>query len=86
MEPDEHNFLQSLENGEWKPVSNTSDYISRLKQAAKKMSVKDFRLNIRVSQADIDAIKVKALQEGIPCQTLIASVLHKYAKGKFYGK
>jgi predicted DNA binding CopG/RHH family protein len=39
-------------------------------------------LNIRVSKSDINAIKVKALQEGIPYQTLIASVLHKYAKGR----
>jgi predicted DNA binding CopG/RHH family protein len=50
------------------------------------MQIKDFRLNIRVSQTDIEAIKVKAHQEGIPYQTLIASVLHKYAKGKFQEK
>jgi predicted DNA binding CopG/RHH family protein len=39
-------------------------------------------LNIRISQSNINAIKVKALQERVPYQTLIASVLHKYAKGR----
>lgn len=82
MEPDEKDLLQSFEDAEWQPVPNSAELIAKLKQAAKKMSDKDFRLNIRVSKSDINAIKVKALQEGIPYQTLIASVLHKYAKGR----
>ena len=43
---------------------------------------KDRRINIRISQKDLDAIQMRALEEGIPYQTLIASVLHKYLSGR----
>ena len=43
---------------------------------------KDRRINIRISSRDLDALQKKALVEGIPYQTLIASVLHKYAAGR----
>ena len=45
------------------------------------MGLKDQRINIRLSSADLQALRVKALQEGIPYQTLISSVLHKYVSG-----
>ncbi|ACJ19319.1 hypothetical protein CbuK_2134 [Coxiella burnetii CbuK_Q154] len=42
---------------------------------------KDARINIRISSTDLEQIKQKAAYEGIPYQTLIASILHKYAAG-----
>ena len=46
----------------------------------------DSRENIRMSSKDVHAIQVKALAEGIPYQTLISSVLHKYVTGKLKEK
>jgi predicted DNA binding CopG/RHH family protein len=43
---------------------------------------KDRRLNIRISTKDLEAIQKRALEEGLPYQTLIASLLHKYASGR----
>ena len=43
---------------------------------------KDQRVNLRISSRDLDAFRKRALQEGIPYQTLIASVLHKYVEGQ----
>ncbi len=43
---------------------------------------KDHRINIRLAERDLLAIQKKALQEGLPYQTLIASLLHKYAEGR----
>lgn len=42
---------------------------------------KDVRINIRLSSTDVANIKMKAAYEGLPYQTLISSILHKYASG-----
>ena len=49
--------------------------------AAKQTAIKDQRINIRISKRDIEALKTKALQNGIPYQTLVTSILHKYVTG-----
>jgi len=53
-----------------------------LKAAARATAIKDRRVNIRLSSGDLSDIQVKALEEGVPYQTLIASVLHKYVTGR----
>ena len=53
---------------------------------AKSTFKKDSRVNIRMSSKDVHAIQVKALEEGIPYQTLISSVIHKYVTGKLKEK
>jgi predicted DNA binding CopG/RHH family protein len=49
---------------------------------AKNTLRKDQRMNIRISKADLNRIKAKAAEEGIPYQTLVASIIHKYVSGK----
>ena len=56
--------------------------LEKFKAAARATAIKDKRVNIRLSSGDLKDIQVKALEEGIPYQTLIASVLHKYVTGK----
>ena len=56
--------------------------LSRYSRAAKATFKKDRRLNIRISTKDLEAIQKRALEEGLPYQTLIASLLHKYASGR----
>jgi predicted DNA binding CopG/RHH family protein len=55
---------------------------TRYSRYAKATFRKDRRLNIRLSSKDLEAIQKRALAEGLPYQTLIASLLHKYASGR----
>ena len=56
--------------------------MSRYSRSAKATFKKDRRLNIRISTRDLEAIQKRTLEEGLPYQTLIASLLHKYAAGR----
>ena len=60
----------------------TKREFARFKAAARATAIKDRRVNIRLSSGDLSDIQVKALEEGVPYQTLIASVLHKYVTGR----
>ena len=74
-------LLAAYDAGTLKPAA-TKDELARISQAARATAVKDQRINIRLSASDLRDIQVKALQEGLPYQTLIASVLHKYVTGR----
>ena len=62
----------------WRRQARTNSLLSLRKATFKK----DRRLNIRLSSKDLEAIQKRALAEGLPYQTLIASLLHKYATGR----
>ena len=77
----ETELLSAFERGTLKSVA-TKKEIARFKAAARSTALKDRRVNIRLSSGDLRDIQVKALEEGMPYQTLIASVLHKYVSGR----
>ena len=77
----EEEILTAFEKGQLKSVATKSE-LAKFKAAARATAVKDRRVNIRLSSIDLHDIQVKALEEGIPYQTLIASVLHKYVTGR----
>ena len=77
----EAELLKAFEKGALKSVATKSE-LSKLKAAARATAIKDRRVNIRLSAGDLQDIQVKALEEGLPYQTLIASVLHKYVTGR----
>jgi predicted DNA binding CopG/RHH family protein len=79
---EERELLNSIENEEWKSVRNKKDLMDKLQNAAKSTMLKDQRMNIRIAKKDLEGLKTKALEEGIPYQTLVSSVLHKYVIGK----
>ena len=79
---EEMDLLNSIENDEWERVKNRKEFIKQLQEAAKNTMLKDQRMNIRIAKKDLDGLKTKALEEGIPYQTLVASILHKYVNGK----
>ncbi len=56
--------------------------IQRHREYARNTLKKDRRVNIRISSRDLDDLQARAVEEGIPCQTLMASVLHKYVSGR----
>ena len=77
----EDEMLAAYERDELRSVA-TKEELTRLRAAARATGIKDKRVNIRLSTGDLKDIQVRALQEGIPYQTLIASVLHKYVTGR----
>lgn len=80
---DEEKELEfSFERNEWKSVSNKKSYLNKFKIAAKNTLAKDKRMNIRIAGKDIQLLKTKALEIGIPYQTLVSSILHQYVTGK----
>lgn len=81
LDAEEQELSDSFDRGEWKSVKNVKAEIDIAKKAAKNTLRKDSRINIRLSSSDLTRIKQKAAFEGIPYQTLIASILHKYAAG-----
>ncbi len=81
----EREILDSYENNEWASVSNPSE-IARYKTAAKNTFKKNKRVNIRMSEMDLELLQERALIEGLPYQTLMSSVLHKYVTGRLTDK
>ena len=82
IDADEKELLGSVERGEWKSAGGGKRERSRYSRYAKATFRKDRRLNIRLSSKDLEAIQKRALAEGLPYQTLIASLLHEYATGR----
>ncbi len=74
-------ILRAYEKGQLKSVA-TKGELEKFKAAARATAIKDRRVNIRLSSVDLSDIQVRALEEGVPYQTLIASVLHKYVTGR----
>jgi predicted DNA binding CopG/RHH family protein len=81
LDKEEQALSDSFDKGEWKSVRNIEKEKKKAKQAAANYQKKDARINIRISMTDLLQIKQKAAYEGLPYQTLIASILHKYAAG-----
>jgi predicted DNA binding CopG/RHH family protein len=82
LDADEKDLLESVERGEWKSAGGGKRERARYSRYAKATFRKDRRLNIRLSSKDLEAIQKRALAEGLPYQTLISSLLHKYATGR----
>lgn len=82
----EADILADYEHGELKSTSPKKSDLAKFKAAASATFIKDKRINIRLSSPDLMDIQARALEEGIPYQTFIASVLHKYASGRLVEK
>jgi predicted DNA binding CopG/RHH family protein len=82
LDAGEKEILESVERGEWRSARAFKRAKSKYSSCAKATFKKDRRLNIRISTKDLEAIQKRALEEGLPYQTLIASLLHKYASGR----
>ena len=81
LDREEMDLLKAYERGELESVA-TPDELARIREAARATGTKDRRINIRLSSGELSALQVLALQEGMPYQTLISSVLHKYVTGR----
>lgn len=82
LDQDERELLEAFEAGKLKQAPDATDMQKRHREYAEAMFRKDARINIRLSSRDLRSLQKKALAEGIPYQTLVASILHKYVEGR----
>lgn len=81
IEEQERDLMESIEKDEWRSVKNVDKEKEEAKAAARNTLKKEKRINLRLTQKDYHQIQVKAIEEGIPYQTLISSIIHKYLNG-----
>jgi predicted DNA binding CopG/RHH family protein len=79
---EEQKILDSFERGEWVPIRDFSKRKRELIRYARNTLKKDKRLNIRISERDLNELQKKAVSEGLPYQTFVSSIIHKYVNGK----
>lgn len=82
LDAEEKELLASYEADEWQSVENVEEEVKNYSEYATATFKKDRRVNIRISSKDLEALQKRALEEGLPYQTLIASVLHKFVNGR----
>lgn len=86
LDKEEQDILDSFEKGEWVHAENPEEEIRRHQQYAGNTLKKDKRINIRISSKDLEELQVTAVEQGLPYQTLIASILHRYVRGSLVEK
>ncbi len=86
LDGEEQELVESFEKDEWRPVAGREAEVERYRDYARATFKKDKRVNVRISTKDLEALQTRALEEGIPYQTLMASVLHKYVNGRLIEK
>jgi len=82
LSSEEREILEAFEKGKLKRSKKAATTQKQHQKYAEAMFKKDARINIRLSSKDLRGLQKRALAEGIPYQTLIASVLHKYVEGR----
>jgi len=82
LDSEEKELIESLESDNWKSAGDIDNWKTLLSKTAANTLTKDQRMNIRITKNDLDGIKLRAVEEGIPYQTLVASIIHKYVTGK----
>ena len=82
LDDEERDLVESIERGEWKSVKNLKAEIQKHQEYARNTLRKDKRVNIRISSRDLESLQSRAVEDGIPYQTLMSSVLHRFAAGR----
>jgi len=86
MSTEEREILEKFERGELRPTSNVEHELVQAHQAARNTFNKTRRVNLRVTERDFSLAHARAREEGIPYQTLLSSVIHKYLSGRLVEK
>jgi predicted DNA binding CopG/RHH family protein len=82
VDQEEKDIMESIERGEWHSVKNVNQEKNKAILAARNTLKKDKRINLRLTQRDYHQIQIRAIEEGIPYQTLISSIVHKYLNAR----
>jgi len=83
IDEEERDLLKSTENDEWITVRDIDKQKRQAREYAEATIRKDKRMNIRISERDLRNLKKRALEEGIPYQTMVSMILHKYLSGRY---
>jgi predicted DNA binding CopG/RHH family protein len=83
LDKEEREILKSFERGEWRPVKDLKREVLRHERYARSTLRKDKRVNIRISSKDLDEVQAIAIEQGIPYQTLMASIIHRYVSFRY---
>src|SRR3990167_6971829 len=86
LDDDEKKIVKDFEEDNFVSVDNLGEEMALAKQAASNFMKRDSRINIRISAADLNMVRRIAVQEGLPYQTLLASVIHKFVTGRLVNK
>jgi predicted DNA binding CopG/RHH family protein len=86
IDKDEREILDSVERDEWKTIPEVEKETKRYQKYARAAFRKDKRINIRISEKDLIKLQRRAVKEGLPYQTFISSILHKFISGQFMEK
>jgi len=86
LDQQEKDIFESYERGEWKSIKNLKQEIQKHKEYARQTLKKDKRVNIRISSMVLDELQTRAIEDGIPYQTLISSILHRFISGRLVEK
>lgn len=78
LDSEEKELMESIERDEWRPVKDWDQEKQKAMEAAGNTLKKNKRINLRLTEKDYHLIQIRAIKEGIPYQTLIASIVHKY--------
>ena len=81
IDQEEKDLMESIERDEWQPVKNIDQEKEKAMAVARNTLKKEKRINLRLTQKDYHQIQIKAIEEGMPYQTLISSLVHKYLNG-----
>lgn len=83
---EEKEIVDYIENENPSSVDNVADKMAKIKSVVTTKYTKRKAINIKVLESDLEKLKSKALEEGMPYQTLLNSVLHKYITGQLVDK
>jgi len=86
LDKEEKDILDSYEQGEWKSVKNLEEEIEKHRGYARQTLKKDKRVNIRISSMVLEELQTRAVEDGMPYQTLISSILHRFVTGRLVEK
>lgn len=83
---EEKDILDAYEGGRMKLSTPSREEIERIKTIAKNTFKKDKRVTIRLYDHDYKGIQKKAMEMGVPYQTLISGIIHRYIEGELVSK
>ena len=86
LDSEEKEILEAFDSGKLKRSRNAKKKIEEHKAIAEATFKKDARINIRLSSRDLRSLQAKAMMEGMPYQTFVSSLLHKYIDGQLVEK
>ena len=86
LDPEEKEIVDAYDSDKVKRVENAREELEKHRAIARATFKKDARINIRLASRDLRALQARALKEGIPYQTLVSSVLHKFVDGQLIEK